>query len=187
MPPVQFSPVQPAGSSCYALRLLNSDFCYHLTRPFNLNQANLLSSKAIFLKIVISTYKLCKSFYSALREMPPVQFSPVQPAGSSCYALRLLNSDFCESSRGNNLLHVGRKEPHVSKISWHHALGSTLFSNSENIEESCYVHTLAMDQNEKKSGSILTIFRTIISVTTQHCLKNIKKDKHCNTLIILYI
>ena len=124
----------------YALRLLNSDFCYHLTRPFNLNQANLLSSKAIFLKIVISTYKLCKIFYRALREMPPVQFSPVQPAGSSCYALRLLNSDFCESSQGNNLLHVGRKEPHVSKISWHHALGSTLFSKSENIKGSCYVH-----------------------------------------------
>lgn len=67
--------------------------------------------------------------------MPPVQFSPVQPAGSSCYALRLLNSDFCESSQGNNLLHVGRKEPHVSKISWHHALGSTLFSNSEILKD----------------------------------------------------
>ena len=79
--------------------------------------------------------KSCKIVCRALQEMPPVQFSPVQPAGSSCYALRLLNSDFCESSQGNNLLHVGRKEPHVSKISWHHALGSTLFSNSEILKD----------------------------------------------------
>ena len=95
----------------------------------------LLSGKAPFVKIVISTYKLCKIVYRALWEKPPVQFSLVQPAGSSCYALRLLNSDFCESSRGNNLLHVGRKEPHVSKISWHHALGSTLFSNSKILRD----------------------------------------------------
>ena len=138
-------------------------------KVFQFISSPILISKATFLKIVISPYKLCKIFYRALWEMPPVQFSPVQPAGSSCYALRLLNSDFCESSQGNNLLHVGRKEPHVSKISWHHALGSTLFSNSENIEGSCYVHNLVKNQNEKnvECRFTYTLFRTIISVKKQ--------------------
>ena len=84
--------------------------------------------------------------------MPPVQFSPVQPAGSSCYALRLLNSDFCESSQGNNLLHVGRKEPHVSKISWHHALGSSFFSNSKIVK-----NRTMESMDPKKLGQLHTL------------------------------
>ena len=77
-------------------------------------------------------------------------------AGSSCYALRLLNSDFCESSQGNNLLHVGRKEPHVSKISWHHALGSTLFSNSEILKyPATTVGTPVVTTLKRKFGQFL--------------------------------
>ena len=135
---LQDFPLPPNFLLCF--EVIELRFLLSSHKAFQFISSPLLLSKATFLKIVISTYKLCKIFYRALREMPPVQFSPVQPAGSSCYALRLLNSDFCESSQGNNLLHVGRKEPHVSKISWHHALGSTLFSKSENIKGSCYVH-----------------------------------------------